>query len=172
MNPAMENILTRRSCRKYSPDMPPEDVLTQIVDAATWAPTGKGRQSPLLVVVRDKAIRDRLSAMNAGILGVSGDPFYGAPVVVVVLADKNIPTHMQDGSAVLTTLLLAAHSLGIGSCWINRAREEFESAEGQELLRQWGISGDYVGIGHCILGYAEGDCAKPAPRKKDYVRFV
>lgn len=172
MNQAIENILTRRSCRKFKSEMLPDELLRQIADAATWAPTGKGKQAPLIVVVKDKATRDLLSAMNAQIMGVNGDPFYGAPVVAVILADTNIPTYKLDGCAVLTTMLLAAHALGVGSCWINRAKEEFESAQGKELLRKWGIGENYAGVGHCVLGYAATEDPKPAARKADYVKFV
>lgn len=172
MNVIIENIMTRRSCRKYKAQSVPKELIAQVAAAGTWAPTGRGRQSPLIVAVTDKPTRDRLSAMNAAIMGVGSDPFYGAPVVLVVLADRTIPTHIYDGSLVMGAMMLAAHSLGLGSCWIHRAREEFAGEEGQNLLRAWGIEGDYEGIGHCILGYPEGAPAEPAPRKQDYVRFV
>lgn len=172
MNAVIENIMSRRSCRKYKPAAVPRELLEQVAAAATWAPSGRGKQSPLLVMVSDKPTRDKLSAMNAAILGVDGDPFYGAPVVAVALADRSVPTYLYDGSLALGTMMLAAHSLGLGSCWIHRAKEEFESEEGRELLAAWGISGDYEGIGHCILGYPDGELAKAAPRKPDYARFV
>jgi nitroreductase len=110
--------------------------------------------------------------MNAKILGTTSDPFYGAPAVLVVLADKSKSTAVYDGSLVMENLMLAAHALGLGSCWIHRAKEEFESVEGKEMLRSWGIEGDYEGIGHCIIGYQAGPTPETRPRKKDYVHFV
>ena len=110
--------------------------------------------------------------MNAEIMGMDGDPFYGAPVVLIVLADKNIGTHIYDGSLVMGNLMLAAHSLGIGSCWIHRAKEEFSSPEGKEILREIGIDGEYEGIGHCVLGYIDGSIPQAAPRKGNYIYFV
>ena len=172
MTKILEAMKTRRSCRKYKPDMVPDDLLRQIAEAGTYAASGMGRQPSLIVVVKDKVTRDHLSAMNARIMGVNSDPFYGAPVCMVVLADKARPTYVYDGSLVIGNMMLAAHALGLGSCWIHRAREEFESDEGKALLRAWGIEGDYEGIGHCIVGYAAAEAAKAAPRKPDYVRFV
>ena len=117
-------------------------------------------------------LRDKLSKMNAEVMGTVSDPFYGAPVVLVVLADKSRPTYVYDGSLVMGNLMLAAHELGIASCWIHRAKEEFESPEGKEILRSLGIEGDYEGIGHCILGYADMEAPKAAPRKENYVYFA
>ena len=131
-----------------------------------------GMQSPIIVAVTNKEVRDRLSRMNAAIMGTDTDPFYGAPVVLVVLADKNRPTHVYDGSLVMGALMDAAYSLGVGSCWIHRAKEEFESEEGKALLKEWGIEGDYEGIGHCILGYAKGETPKAKPRKEDYIHYI
>ena len=125
-----------------------------------------------MIAVTDKTLRDRLSRMNADVMGVNSDPFYGAPVVIVVLADRNVPTYLYDGSLVLGNLMNAAHALGVGSCWIHRAREEFESEEGRELLKSLGITGDLEGIGHCILGYAAGEGGKAVPRKENYVYRV
>ena len=120
----------------------------------------------------DKALRDKLSKMNAAIMGVDSDPFYGAPVVLVVLADKNVPTYLYDGSLVMGNLMNAAHAEGIASCWIHRAKEEFNSEEGKKILQDLGITGDYEGIGHCILGYADGDEPAAKPRKENYVYSV
>ena len=169
---AIENLVTRRSVRKYRPDMIPAETLDKILEAGTYAATGMNRQSPIMIAVTDKALRDRLSAWNAGIMGSSGDPFYGAPVVVIVLADRNVPTHVYDGSLVMGNLMNAAHALGIASCWIHRAKEEFDSDEGKELLRSLGIEGDYEGIGHCILGYAETEPSAASPRKDNYIYRV
>lgn len=169
---AMQNLLTRRSIKKYRPDEIPEEVLNRIIEAGTYAATGRNRQSPIIVAVTNREVRDRLSKMNAAILGTDGDPFYGAPVVLIVLADRAVDTCRYDGSLVLGNLMLAAHALGISSCWIHRAKEEFESAEGKEILRSLGITGDYEGIGHCVLGYADGGSPEPKARKKNYVYFI
>ena len=162
---AMENLLERRSIRKYKSDPIPQDVLDSILEAGTYAATGMNRQAPIIVAVTNRGMRDRLSRMNAAVMGSDNDPFYGAPVVLIVLADKSIGTHVYDGSLVMGNLMLAAHAHGVGSCWIHRAKEMFDSEEGKQLLREWGIEGDYEGIGHCILGYPDEDPA-PKPRKE------
>ena len=169
MNETMKDLLERRSCRSYLPDPVPEEILDRILEAGTYAPTAMGKQSPIMIAVTDKAVRDRLSAMNAAVMGRTGDPFYGAPAVIIVLADKSIGTYLYDGSLVMGNLLNAAHALGLGSCWIHRAKEEFESDEGKAILRDLGIEGDYEGIGHCILGYPAAPSAAPAPRKENYI---
>ena len=169
---AMQNLLTRRSVRKYKPDMVPQEKLEKILKAGTYAATGMGRQSPIILAVTDKTMRDKLSKMNAAIMGSDNDPFYGAPVVLVVLADKNVPTYIYDGSLVMGNLMNAAHAEGIASCWIHRAKEEFNSEEGKKILQDLGITGDYEGIGHCILGYADGDEPAAKPRKENYVYSV
>lgn len=168
----LTNLLTRRSIRKFKSDMIPREILDQIIAAGTYAPTGMNGQSPIIIAVTNKEVRDRLSKWNADLMGSKSDPFYGAPVVLVVLADKNRGTHVYDGSLVMGNLMLAAHELGIGSCWIHRAKEEFESPEGMELLKSLGIEGEYEGIGHCILGYVEGEYPKAAPRKENWVYYI
>ena len=172
MSEVINNMKTRRSIRKYKPDMIPEDVLNRIIEAGTYAATGMGKQSPIIIAVTNKEIRDKFSKMNAEIMGVDSDPFYGAPVVLIVLADKARPTYVYDGSLVMRNLMLAAHAEGIGSCWIHRAKEEFESAEGKAFLKSLGIEGDYEGIGHCVLGYVDGEEPKAMPRKENYVYCV
>lgn len=172
MNKVIDEIISRRSVRKYKPDMIPKEVIDEIVKAGTYAATGRGRQSPVIIVVTDKEVRDKFSRLNGGIMGTDGDPFYGAPVVLIVLADKNVPTHVYDGSLVMGNLMLAAHAMGIGSCWIHRAKEEFEQKEGKELLASLGIEGEYEGIGHCILGYSDEVEKEPSPRKDNYVYYV
>ena len=149
MNDVLETIKSRRSIRKYKSDMVPQDKLEKIIEAGTYAATGMGKQSPIIVAVTNKELRDKLSAMNAKIMGVNSDPFYGAPVVLIVLADKSRPTYLYDGSLVMGNLMLEAEAQGVGSCWIHRAKEEFESEEGKEILKSLGIEGDYEGIGHC-----------------------
>ena len=172
MSDVLETIKSRRSIRKYKSDMVPQDKLEKIIEAGTYAATGMGKQSPIIVAVTNKELRDRLSAMNAKIMGTNTDPFYGAPVVLIVLADKSRPTYLYDGSLVMGNLMLEAEAQGIGSCWIHRAKEEFESEEGKEILKSLGIEGDYEGIGHCILGYADGPAPKAAPRKDSYVYHI
>ena len=169
---AITNMLTRRSIRKYKSDMIPKDIIGKIIEAGTYAPTGMNRQSPVIIAVTNKELRDRLSMLNARIMGVDTDPFYNAPIVLIVHANKEFPTYLYDGSLVMGNLMNAAHAYGISSCWIHRAKEEFASEEGKELLRSLGINGDYEGIGHCILGYA--DCEEPAvsPRKENYVYWA
>ena len=169
---ALQNLKTRRSIRRYQPDMLPREVIAQIIEAGTYAPTGKGHQSPIIVAVTNKEVRDQRSRLNAQVLGSTSDPFYGAPVVLVVLAEKAWPTHVADGSLVMGNLMLAAHALGVGSCWINRAKEVFDMPEGKAILASLGIEGEYEGVGHCVLGYADGDAAAPAARKENYVYYL
>ena len=171
-NETLENLKTRRSIRAYQDSVPDMNLLKQVIEAGTYAPTGKGSQSPIIVAVTDRETRDYLSKLNAGIMGTSGDPFYGAPAVLVVLADKSVPTYLYDGSLVMGNLLNAAHAIGLGSCWIHRAKEVFDSEEGKALLKKWGIEGDYEGIGNCIIGYPAQEAPQPKPRKADYVYFV
>lgn len=168
-NTVLNAIKTRRSIRKYKSDMIPGEILDQIIEAGTYAATGMNRQSPIIVAVTDRETRDRLSRLNGEIMGTDSDPFYGAPVVLIVLADKSSPNYIYDGSLVMGNLMLAAHALGIGSCWIHRAKQEFERPEGKEILKSLGIEGDYEGIGHCILGYVDGEYPEAAERKKDWV---
>lgn len=165
------NVLkSRRSCRSFDGRTVEEEKLNAILEAGTYAPTGMGRQSPIMVAVQDKETIVKLSKMNAAIMGTDGDPFYGAATVIIVLADKNMPTYLYDGSLVMGNLMNAAEALGVNSCWIHRAKEEFESEEGKAMLKAWGIEGDYEGIGHCVLGYGEKIPAKP--RKEDYIYRV
>ena len=169
MNEVLESIQTRRSVRSFLPKQVEPALLDAVLEAGTYAPTGSGKQSPVIVAVQNPETVKQLSRMNAAVFGGTSDPFYGAPTILVVLADKTKRTYLLDGAAVLTTLLNAAHAVGLGSCWIHRAKEEFESDEGKALLKQWGIKGDYEGIGHVALGYAAGAPNEPAPRKSDYI---
>lgn len=167
MNEVIEAMRDRRSVRAYTEEVPSDELIERVVDAGLWAASGRGRQAPIVLAVTDRALRDRLSAMNARIMGApeGTDPFYGAPVVLVVLADRSVPTHVYDGSLVMGNLMLAAHELGLGSCWIHRAREEFDSPEGRQILAELGVEGDYEGIGHCVLGYA-AEVPEPKPRRE------
>lgn len=171
-NETLENLKTRRSIRAYTDQMPAKELLEKVLEAGTYAPTGKGSQSPIIIAVTDKETRDLLSRLNAGVMGADNDPFYGAPAVLVVLADRNCPTYLYDGSLVMGNLLNAAHAVGLGSCWIHRAKEVFDSPEGKALLKDWGIEGDYEGIGNCIIGYPAQEAPAPKPRKADYVHFI
>ena len=174
-NTIIEALKTRRSIRRYKPDMVPQEIIDEIIDAGLYAASGHGEQKPIIVAVTNKELRDEISVRNCQIGGWSPevDPLYGAPVVLIVLAPKDWANNKYDGSLVIGNLMLAADSLGIGSCWINRAREEFESEWGKELLKKIGIKGEWEGIGHCILGYPE-DGAKPqaAPRLPGRVYYV
>ena len=174
MGETLEIIKKRRSVRGYKADMVPKDVLDKIIEAGTYAATGMGRQSPIIISVSNRELRDKLSAMNAKIMGKEEgfDPFYGAPNVLIVLADKTMPTYLYDGSLVMGNLMLAAADLGVDSCWIHRAKEEFESEEGKVNLKELGITGDYEGIGHCVLGYAANEVPEAAPRKDNYVYYA
>ena len=169
MRETLKDLKTRRSIRAYKPEQITEEELIQVLEAVLYAPTGMGRQSPVMVVVQDPDMVKKLSAMNAAVMGVSSDPFYGAPTVIVVLADSTIPTYREDGSLVMGNLLNAAHAAGIGSCWIHRAREVFSSEEGKALLKEWGLDDRYEGIGHCILGYSDGEYPEAKPRKEGYI---
>lgn len=170
----LELIQARRSIRKFKPDMISEDLIGKIIKAGTYAANGMGRQSTIIVAVTNKELRDRLSEMNQEIGGWKPgyDPFYGAPIVLIVLADKGWVNRVYDGSLVMGNLMLAAHALGIGSCWIHRAKEEFESVEGKAILKSLGIEGDYEGIGHCVLGYPDGPLPQAAPRKENRVFYI
>lgn len=167
MNEIIRAMEERRSIRSFKPEMPSKEVLQQIVEAGLYAASGKGQQAAIVVAVTNKALRDKLAEENRRIAGApeGTDPFYGAPAVLVVLGRKDWPTHVYDGSLVMGNLLLAAHALGLGSIWIHRAKEEFEEPEYQQLLKDLGVEGEWEGIGHCAVGYLNGEAPAPAPRK-------
>lgn len=172
MNEIIKCLTERRSVRGFKEEQIQEAQLLQILEAGKYAPTGRGMQSPVMVVVQDKETLKTLSRLNAAVLGSDTDPFYGAPTVIVVLASKSAHTHVEDGSLVLGNLMNAAYSVGVDSIWIHRAKEVFESEEGKALLKKWGVEGDLVGIGHCALGYRSGELPAPKPRKQNYVYRV
>lgn len=174
MSDVIEKMLSRRSIREYKSDIIPKDILDKILEAGTFAATGMGKQSPIMIAITNKEVRDKLSEMVRKAKGkeVGVDPFYGAPVVISVLADKNINTHVYDGSLVMGNLMLAAHELGIGSCWIHQAKEVFETEEGKKLLEEFGVNGDFEGIGQCVLGYADGEVPSAKPRKESYIYYI
>ena len=159
---AMNNLLERRSIRRYKDTQVPEELLDQVLKAGLFAPTGMNRQNVIMVAIQDKETRDQLMRMNAAVMGTQNDPFYGAPCVIVVLGDAESYPAVENGSLVLGNLMNAAHAVGLGSCWIHRAKQMFETEEGKELLRSWGLKDTLVGVGNCILGYADEEPdAKP-----------
>ena len=176
MSTTMNHLLTRRSVRSYTDEVPPMEVIEEICKAGTYAPTGMNRQAPVIVAVTNREVRDRLSKLNAAVFGPDNDmdPFYGAPVVLVVLADTTAArTWKEDGSLVMGNLLNAAHAKGLGSCWIHRAKEVFETEEGKAILKDAGIENEnLVGIGNCILGYTAGEYPEAAPRKDNYIYWI
>ncbi len=173
MNETIQNMVSRRSVRKYKNDMIPKEKIEEIVKAGSYAPSGMKKQSPIILAISNKKMRDKISKLNAKVMGKEDvDPFYGAPIVLVVLADKNNFTHVYDGSLVMGNLMNAAHSLGVGSCWIHRAKEVFETEEGKEILKSLGIEGEYEGIGNCILGYPDCELLEADPRKDNYIYYV
>ena len=169
MNEVLKAIKERRSTKSFKSDIVPMEIIDQIVEAGTWAANGRGLQAGMIIAVTDKETRDKLSRLNASIMGAENDPFYGAPVVLVVLANKSVPTYVYDGSLVMGNLMLAAHSLDIGSCWIHRAKQTFETEEGKAILASLGVEGEWEGVGNCVIGYAEGEPKEPKPRKENWV---
>ena len=174
MNETLTVLESRRSCRNFKSDMIKEDELKAILKAGTYAATGMGKQSPIIIAITDKKLRDEIAEENRKIGGWQEgfDPFYGAPVILVVLANKAVPTYIYDGSLVMGNLMNAAESLGVGSIWIHRAKEEFESDFGKDILKKLGVEGEYEGIGHCALGYAAEPARDAAPRKDNYVYCI
>lgn len=170
MNEIIENIKTRKSVKKYKNDMVNQEMIDIISEAGTYAPSGMNKQSPIILQITNKKMRDKLSKINAQVAGMpeNFDPFYNAPAVLVVLADKNIPTYIYDGSLVMGNMMLAANSLGLGSCWIHRAKETFETEEGKQILKDLGIEGNYEGIANCIVGYPDIEPISH-PRKEKYI---
>ena len=172
MNEIIKAMIDRRSCKSYKSDMLPKETIEKIIQAGLWAANGRGLQTPVIVAVTDKEIRDKLSKLNAKVMGANSDPFYNAPIVLIVLAPKDHPNRVYDGSLVMGNLMLAAHSLGIGSCWIHRAKEVMETEEGKEILEAVGLEGEWEGIGNCILGYPEGALKEAQPRKENRVFWI
>ena len=169
MNEAMKNLLERRSVRGYKKDLVPADVLDEILEAGKYAPSGMGQQKTLMVVTQDPELVAKLSRMNADVMGAKSDPFYGAPTVVIVFADSEQGTCVENGSLVMGNLMSAAHAVGVDSCWIHRAREVFDSEEGKALKAEWGVPESYIGIGHCVLGYRSGEYPEAKARKDGFV---
>ena len=169
-NAVIDALISRRSIRQFKPELPPEEMITEIIRCGTYAATGRNYQSPRIIRISDPAEQAAMRKLNAEIMGNRDiDPFYGAPVILLVVADRRRPTYLYDGSLVIGNLMLAAHSLGLGRCWIHRAKEEMETSWGKALLRKVGLSDDYEGIGHCAIGFADMPLPEPPPRREDYV---
>lgn len=173
-NPVLTALKTRRSIRSYKAEQITDEELRTVLEAGTWAPTGKGLQDPWIVAVQDAALKEKLSQMNRAFLGIDSDPFYGAPTFVLVFASRpeKWRNGVQDASLVLGNMMLAAHAIGLGSCWINREREMFDTEEGKALLKQWGLPEDVMGVGALALGYPAAEPKAPKPRKEGYCRIV
>lgn len=171
MKETLNDLLTRRAVRSYNAEPVTKDELDAVIEAGLYAPTARGEQRVMIVAITNKADRDAVSAINAGIMGVDFDPFYGAPAVCVVFADGSWPMAVKDGSLVMGNLMNAAHAIGLGSCWIDRAEPVFASEEGKALMRKWGVPDGWVGVGNCILGHTD-ETPAPAPRKDGRVIYV
>ena len=169
---ALKVLHERRSIRKFKPRQIADDALSAVLEAGTYAPSAMGKQSAIIVAVQNKDDIAQLSKMNAAIMKANIDPYYGAPTVLLVFADRSASCPVEDGCAVMTYLLTAAAAAGLGACWVNREKQMFDSEEGKALLRKWGINGDYVGVAGCALGYMEGAAPSPAPRKIQYITLV
>lgn len=174
MNEVIKAMIERRSCRHFKPDMLPEQTINQIIHAGLYAASGKGTQDVIILCATNKIFRDKLAEVNRqiGSWPEGFDPFYGAPVVLIVLGKKSHPTYLYDGSLVIGNLMLAAHTLGVASCWIHRAKEEFEMPQYKGLLKALGITEEYEGIGHCVLGYSAVPLPVPPARKQKRVYYV
>lgn len=164
-NEVLTAIRARRSIRRFKPQQVKPEELDAVLEAGLYAPSGGGRQTVYLVSVQQPALREKISKLNAAVLDTSGDPYYGAPTVVLALASKDSEAWVEDAGAALENVLLAACSLGLGACWIHRERQMFESAEGKALLKEWGLPENVAGVGGVALGYAEGEAPAAAPRK-------
>ena len=172
MNESMKTILERRSVRRFKPEHISKEEMDNILQAGIYAPTSMNLQDTKFVIIRDPELISELSRMNAAVTGSASDPFYGAPDLVIVFGDSNYPNWKQDGALAMGNMMNMAKAQGIGSCWINRAHEMFETAEGRALARKWGLPDSYKGVGNCILGYPDGEEPKPSPRKPDRFYFV
>jgi nitroreductase len=172
MNDILDTIVTRRSVKSYLTDMLDDDIINKVIKAGMYAPSGRNRQAPIILAITNREIRDRLSQEIASYRGVDGDPFYNAPVVLAVLSDKSVNTHVYDGSVVIENMLLEAHSIGIGACWIHHAKEVFETEYGKNLLKDLKVCGDYEGVGFCVLGKPKQMPQNSIPRKENYVYYL
>ena len=172
MKSCMEIMLDRRSTKKYKDTLPSREDIDKIIEAGLSAASGRNMQASVIVAVTNKDIRDRLSRANAAVMGAGGDPFYNAPCVLVVLAEKTAHTYVYDGSLTLGNMMLAAHELGLGSCWIHRAKEVMAQPEWQEWIKSLGLEGEYEGIGNLLVGDPEGDMPANKERREGRVVYV
>lgn len=172
MNEIIQAMKQRKSCKKFKDTMVKQEDIDEIIEAGTYAASGQGKQGYIIICITNKKVRDALSKVNASVMNASIDPFYGAPVVLAVLKDNTVRTSEDDASLVIGNMLLAATSKGLGSCWIHRAKEEFESEEGKKILKDLGIEGDYTGVGNCVIGYADGELHPDVPRKENRVYYI
>ena len=168
----LKAIASRFSCRKFVKGTMKEEDKRAILEAGTYAPTGMGLQSPFIVAVQNGELKSQLERMNAAVRGVAGNPYYDAPTYILVFSSADCPFAVQDGSCVLENMMLAAHALGLGSCWINREREMFATDEGKRLMKEWGLPDGLIGIGAISVGYPAAEPAAPKPRKSDYIRIL
>ena len=171
-NEVLNTIKKRRSIRAYKPDSIAEEVLNAVLEAGTFAPTGGGKQSPVIIAITTPKYRKEIQKLNAEIMGSDNDPYYGAPVVVLVLADGTANSFVQDGSCVLENMMLAATSLGLGTVWVDREREIFDSTKGKLLLREWGLSESLRGVGAIALGYPQNADIEATARKENYIIHI
>ena len=163
----------RRSIRAYKPEQITDEELKTVLEAGTWAPTARGLQDPWIVAVQDPELLKKISKMNAAIWGREDiDPFYGAPTFVLVFGSEASANAVPDGALVLGNMMLAAHAIGLGSCWINREREMFATEEGKALMAELGLPEGLIGIGALALGYPAAPPRDPKPRKENYYRIV
>lgn len=174
MNQTIKDLKERRSCRSFKPTMVDKKLINQVIEAGLYAPSAMGKQATRIIAITNKEVRQKLAEDNATICGwpKDFDPFYGAPVILIVLGEKDFPPSIYDGSLVMGNMMNAAHSLGLGSIWIHRAKEEFETEFYKNLLKEHGLEGEYIGVGHCALGYIDGKLNEPAPRKTDHVIWI
>jgi nitroreductase len=172
MNETLKSLLNRRCIRAFKPEQIKDEELNAVLEAGKYAPSGANQQSALFIVVQDRETKETLSKMNQAVKASDSDPYHGAPTIVLALADRSKVTPVEDATLALGNMFNAAYSLGLGSCWVHRTRQMFESEEGKALLKRWGVEGDYVGVGSCVLGYPDGEQPQAAPRKDDFVVWV
>ena len=169
---AITALKTRRSVRKYKQDQIDPVLLDKVLETAQFAPNGKGLQAPMLVVVQDAETRAQLTKMNAAIMGVDKDTYYGAPTIILAFGPNDVPTYVEDAACALTYVQVAAHIEGLASVWVHRERQMFESDEGKALMKKWGIEERFEGVGAVSIGYVDGDLPEAAPRREGYILKV
>ena len=168
---ALEVLLTRRSVRKFKPEQITEEELLAVLYAGTYAPTGRNRQTPWIIAVQEPAQREAVSKLNAKVMGADTDPYYGAPTIILVVAPDDGFGEL-NGAAVLTNMVNAAFAAGLGSCWIHRPKQMFETEEGKAMLAKWGLPEGMMGVASIALGYADMENPAAPPRKENYYRII